>query len=205
MTITAAEPRGKGMTALFLDGEEAVCLDTFVWAGSSFRLGDELSDEQLQALLEESDTRRAQEKALKLLEHRAYSQKELTERVGRVVSREAAERAARHLAEIGLIDDAEYAHLLADELFRRKGYSAGRVLYELNSRGIDRELAERVVGEMAPDPAERLRELLGRKYSRSLSDEKGRQRVVAALRRLGYQWGDICAAMRDFRNEDEGT
>lgn len=203
MMISAAEPRGKGMTALFLDGEEAVCLDTFVWAGSGLRAGDEISDGRLHELLEESDTRRAQEKALKLLEYRAYSQKELTERVGRVVSREAAERAARHLAEIGLIDDAEYAHLLADELFRRKGYSAERVLYELDRKGIDRELAQQVVGETAPNPAERLQELLRRKYSRSLSDEKGKRRVAAALRRLGYGWGDICAAMRNFRNEDE--
>ncbi len=203
MMISAAEPRGKGMTALFLDGEEAVCLDTFVWAGSGLRQGDEISDGRLHELLEESETRRAQEKALKLLEYRAYSQKELTERVGRVVSREAAERAARHLAEIGLIDDAEYAHLLADELFRRKGYSAERVLYELDRKGIDRELAQQVIGETAPDPAERLQELIRRKYSRLLSDEKGRRRVTAALRRLGYRWGDIGAAMRNFRNEDD--
>lgn len=203
MILTAAEPRRKNRTALFLDGESAVAIDTVTYAESGLRPGDELTDERLHELIEESNARIAQEKALYLLEHRAYSQRELTDRVSRVASREAAERAARRLAEIGLINDAEYARHLAATLFGRKGYSSSRVLFELGRKGIDKSLAEQVVAEAAPDAVGKIREILGRKYAHALHDEKGRQRTVAALRRLGYRWDDIRTAMRQFLDEDD--
>lgn len=203
MMLSAAEPRKRGLVALFLDGEYAVSVDAETFALSGLRPGAELSDERLHGLIRESDARRAREKALCLLEHRAHSQKELAEKVGRTVSRETAEEAARHLAEIGLVDDEEYARALAAELFERKGFSASRVRCELLKKGIDRELAERIAEESAPDPARAIEKLLEKKYARDLGDEKGRRRAVAALQRLGYRWDDIKSALREFTGEDE--
>ena len=203
MMLSAAEPRRKGMTALFIDGEFAVSVDTETFALSGLKPGAELTDERLHELIQKSDARRAQEKALYLLEHRAHSQKELADKIARTVPREAAEQAARHLAELGMVNDEEYARNLAAELFGRKGCSASRVRWELSRKGIGRELAERIVGESAPEPVEAIRRLLETKYARSLSDEKGRRRTVAALQRLGYHWEDIKGALRKFEEEDD--
>jgi regulatory protein len=203
MMLSAAEPRRKSLTALFLDGEFAVSVDTETFALSGLKPGAELTDEQLHELIQKSDARRAQEKALYLLEHRAHSQKELADKVARTVSREAAEQAARHLAELGMVNDEEYARNLAAELFERKGCSASRVRWELAKKGIGRDLAERIVEESAPDPAQAIRRLLERKYARSLGDEKGRRRTAAALQRLGYRWSDIRSALREFMDEDD--
>jgi regulatory protein len=202
MMLSAAEPRRKGLTALFLDGEFAVCVDTETLVLSGYKLGAELTDEQLHELIQKSDARRAQEKALYLLEHRAHSRKELADKVARVVPREAAERAARHLEELGLVNDEEYARSLAAQLFGRKGCSASRVRWELAKKGIDRDLAERIVEENAPEPVQAIRRLLERKYARALADEKGRRRTVAALQRLGYHWDDIKSALREFEEEN---
>ena len=203
MMLSAAEPRKKGLIALFIDGEYAVSVDAETFALSGLKPGAELSDERLHGLIRESDARRAREKALYLLEHRAHSQKELAEKVSRVASREAAEEAARHLAEIGLVDDGEYARSLAAELFEHKGFSASRVRYELLKKGIDRVLAEQIAAEAAPDPVRAIGKLLEKKYARGLDDEKGRRRVVAALQRLGYRWDDIKSAFSEFTDEDE--
>ncbi|MCI1966010.1 MAG: recombination regulator RecX [Oscillospiraceae bacterium] len=203
MMLSAAEPRRKGLTALFLDGEFAVSVDTETFVLSGLKLGAELTDEQLHELILKSDARRAQEKALYLLEYRAHSRKELADKVARVVPREAAEQAARHLEELGMVNDEEYAQNLAAQMFRRKGCAASRVRWELEKKGIDRALAERIVEENAPDPAQSIRCLLERKYARSLGDEKGRRRTVAALQRLGYHWDEIRSALREFMNEDD--
>ena len=203
MMLSAAEPRKKGLVALFIDGEYAVSVDAETFALSGLKPGAELSDERLHGLIRESDARRAREKALYLLEHRAHSQKELAEKVSRVASREAAEEAARHLAEIGLVDDGEYARSLAAELFEHKGFSASRVRYELLKKGIDRGLAEQIAAEAAPDPARAIQKLIEKKYARLLGDEKGRRRAAAALQRLGYRWDDIRSALREFTDEDE--
>lgn len=206
MLITAIEPRRKRLSALYLDGEFALKLDTETLLCSGYQIGMELDDEQLHALIQRSESRRAQEKALYLLEHRNHSRKELADKIARTVGHEAAARAAQHMEEIGLVDDERFARGLAEELLHRKGYAARRAEYELLQKGIDRELTREIIEEMEPDPGEMLQTLIERKYLRSLGDEKGRRRVFAALQRLGYQSGDIRAALRNYmddENEDE--
>lgn len=203
MLITAVEPRRKGLAALFLDGEFAMNIDTETLLKSGFKPGREIDDEQLHELILSSENRRAGEKALYLLEHRSHSQKELADKISRVTTREAAEAAARHMAELGLVNDEEYARNLTADLFRRKGYSASRVRRELLQKGIEDELVQRILEENAPDPVEKIRELIDKKYGRLLGDEKGRRRSIAALQRLGYGWDDIRTAINQFENEDE--
>ncbi len=203
MLITAIEPRRKSLSALYLDGELAVNLDTETLLKSGRKPGQEIDDEQLHELITESESRRAREKALYLLEHRSHSQKELADKISRATSREAAENAARHMAEIGLVDDEAYARSLAAELLGRKGYSAQRARQELLQKGIDRELAEQIIEETAPNPVEKIRELIDRKYRAYLNDERGCRRSVAALQRLGYRWDDIRTALNQIKDEEE--
>ena len=203
MLVTALEPRRKRLTALFLDGELAAKLDSETLLQSGLRIGMELDDEELYRLIQRSDAHRAQEKALYLLEHRSHSKKELADKISRTAGREAAERAAERMEELGLVNDAQYARNLAEELLQRKRFAARRAEYELLQKGIDRALAQEIVEELAPEPEESLRFLL--EYQRSLSDEKGRRRVFAALQRLGYSGEDIRTALRDYidyENED---
>ena len=102
MELTSLEPRRKGLTQLYLDGEPGPKRDTEVVLLARLQPGDILSEEELQELVERSDARRAQEKALYLLEHRSHSKRELTEKIARTAaSREAAQAAADHLEEIG--------------------------------------------------------------------------------------------------------
>ncbi|TGJ77302.1 regulatory protein RecX [Caproiciproducens galactitolivorans] len=203
MLITAVEPRRKSLSALFIDGEFAVNIDTETLLKSGFRAGQEISDEQLHELIQASDSRRASEKALYLLERRSYSQKELADKISRVASREAAEAAAQHMADIGLVNDEDYAKRLAADLLCRKGYSASRTRRELQQKGIDRELAEQIIEEAVPDPVEKIKEILRKKYGGMPQDEKGRRRSIAALQRLGYFWDDIRTAINEMENEDE--
>lgn len=201
--LSAVEPRKKSLTALFIDGEFAVNIDTEIFLNSYIKPGDEISDECLHGLIEKSDARRAREKGLYLLEYRAYSQKELAEKISRSAPREAAERAARQLAEIGLVNDTEYARSRAAYLFERKGCSASRVKYELSQKGIDKDIIEQIIEETKPEPVQKIKEIIERKYPRFSIDEKTRNRAVAALQRLGYKWDDIRSALNELNGEDD--
>lgn len=204
MTLTSAEPRRKGLVALFLDGEKAVDLDAETYLKAGLRPGDEITDERLHELIAASDVRRAERRAMNLLGYRAHSERELARKLSRNVPREAAEQAAGRMAELGLVNDGEYARTLARELFERKHFAAGRVRMELTRRGIPRELAEQAAAEAEPDPRGELRELVGRKYARELADEKGRRRAAAALQRMGYRWDDIRCVLNEFTTDDHG-
>ena len=200
MEITALEPRRHRLVQLFLDGEPAVKLDEETAA--SLRPGQQLSDEELHELIARSDAVRAKEKALYLLAHRPHSKRELEDKLARTVGREAAGQAAGRMEELGLIDDADYAHRLAEEL-ARKGFAAPRIRQELLRRGIGRELAAEEAERAAAAPEDALHSLIERRFARQLGEEKGRRRAVAALQRMGYRWEEIRSALRAFGGEPE--
>lgn len=198
MELTAAEPRRRGFVQLFLDGEAAVKLDTQVFLQSGLKPGDQVSDQELFELIQASDARRAQEKALYLLEYRNYSKRELTEKIARTAaSREAAQAAAGRMEELGLIDDRRFGEDYARELFSRKGYGARRAAQELRRKGLDQELVQELVEKYgSPEQSgENIRRVLEKKYPGWREDEKVRRRAFAALQRLGYSYQEVREAM----------
>lgn len=198
MELTAAEPRRKHLTQLYIDGEEAVKIDTDTFESSGLKPGDSLTDEELHALIQSSDAHRAKEKALYLLGHRAHSKKELTEKIARTTqNREAARAAADRMEELGLLDDEDYARRYAQELFTRKRWGPLRVKQALREKGIDPELIADLLQEHGGEDAalENMRALLEKKYPAWAEDEKERRRAFSALQRLGYPYADIRRAM----------
>ena len=199
MELTAAEPRRHRLTQLYIDGEQAVKVDTETFLRSGLRPGDELTDEELHALLQDSDAHRAQEKALYLLEHRSHSKKELTEKIARTAaSYEAAQAAADRMEELGLGDDEGYARRAARDMFLRKRWGPLRVKQELRQKGIAAGLIDELLVEYGDEGAtqENIQALLDKKYPAWADDEKERRRAFAALQRLGYPYADIRQAMQ---------
>ena len=195
MLITGAEERKKGRTALFIDGEYAVSIDTVTFMSSGFRVGADIDDDELYELIRTSKINRAKEKALYLIEYRARSRKEIEDKLVPLFGEEASELAIERLEELGLINDEDFAREFARQLFENRHYSAQRVSFELMKKGIDRGLADEIISELEPDPGEQIERLLRTKYSRCLDDEKGRQRAINGLRAMGFSWYDIKDAM----------
>lgn len=205
MLITAIEPRRKSFVQLYLDGESAVKIDKETLLKGGFKIGQEITDEELHILIQQSDARRAHEKALYLLEHRNHSKKELEDKIARTAAtREAAKAAAEHMEEIGLLDDERFARDYAEMLFNRKKYGAMRVRMELNQKGIDRNLIDEILEEYADnDTGEAIRFILERKYPRFAEDEKIKRRAIAALQRRGYRFDEIRIALQDRDDQQE--
>lgn len=203
MLITAIEKRRKMLSALFLDGEFAGNIDTETIIKFRYRPGMEITEEQLHELITASDMRRAKERALYLLEYRSHAKKELVEKIQRTTSKQAAEAAVERMEELGLVNDRDYAKRYMAELFHRKGYAADRVKYELIKKGIDREIVAELLEDETPEPVDKIKEIVEKKYLRYLQDEKGYRRAVNGLQRLGYRYEDIKRALSFFSGECE--
>ncbi len=197
MLITASEERKKGMTALYIDGEYAVSVDTVTLASSGFHTGSDITDDELYELLRASRISRAKEKALYLIEYRSRTRKELRDKLLPLFGEEAAEAAIERLEQLGLIDDEGFARDYAEQLIKRKLYSRERAAFEMMKKGIDKDIIEEVLDEMEPDPTEQIRQLLSTKYVRRLSNEKDRLRTVNALKAMGFRWSDIRECMEE--------
>ena len=203
MIVTDIVPKRKRLSALYIDGEFAVKVDTETILASPITVGSEITDEQLKELIDSSGEKRAKEKALWLLSSRDHSSRELTDKIRKTCGRDSAEKAVKRMEELGLVDDEKFARRCAEELINVKHMSARGVKFKLAEKGIDRDLIEEILEESAPDPREHIRILIETKYLLSLSDEKGRRRTVAALQRMGYSWGDISAVLNEFEEDYE--
>lgn len=198
MTITDIRPRRKGLSQMYIDGEEAMKLDTFTLEANGITSGQQITDEELYELIQKSEAHRASEKALYLLEYRARSKKELIDKVSEVASKETAEQTANRMEEIGLIDDREFARTFVRQLFEFKKFGKRRVVQELRIKGIDQEIIDEVIEEYEDNPTEKIRNLLERKYKGFAEDEKIKRRAVAALQRYGYSFDEIKEGMNSF-------
>lgn len=200
MIVTALEPRKKYLSALYIDGEFALMLDTRTLLENHVTQGTQLDDERLLELIKLSNLRRAKEKALWLISYRDHSSKELFQKLLKDYDEESAQLATERMQELGLINDEAYAERLAKDLLA-KHTSPSTIRYKLIQKGIDKESAETIVSELEIDPVQEIEALVEKKYLRSLSDEKGLRRTFAALQRAGFRYSDIKTVISRYKED----
>lgn len=197
MKITDIRPRRKGLSAVYIDGEYALSLDTQTLLEHRIDIGREFDDEELHDLIESSNERRAKEKALWLISYRSHSKKELRDIISRTCDRQSAEKAVERMEELGLVNDRDYAERCAQTLIFTKHMSKRGAAMELRRKGIESEIINEVLDDIEVDEREQIQAVIERKYPK-IDDEKIRRRAVAALQRLGYGWEDIKAVIESF-------
>ncbi len=202
MTITNIVPKRKKLSAVYIDGEYALKIDTETIISSPYSVGSEISDDELKELIELSGEKRAKEKALWLLSNRDHSKRELETKIRKTEDAKSAKKAVERMEELGLVDDEKFAKRYAEQLINVKHLSVRGAKYKLLEKGIDKDLADEILEELSPEPREHIEILIERKYKNNLKDEKGRRKTIAALQRMGYSWSDIKAVMSNYSEDD---
>ena len=203
MQITAIEPRKKGLSALYIDGEFAVKLDTETLLRHRFDVGREITDEALHACILDSDGKRCKDKAMWLISFRDHSRKELLDKLRRDYPEDVAEAAVERMEELGLIDDERYARRYTADLISIKHLGERGVRQKLYEKGIDRDLIDAVLAETELDEAAQIRAVIEKKYAKNLSDEKIRRRAVSALQRMGFGYAGIKSVLSEYIEIEE--
>jgi len=202
MTVTAIEPKKKGLCALYIDGEFVTKVDTETVLSLRVDVGDEISDEKLHELITLSDTKRAKDKAMWLISYRDHSKHELIEKVSKHSSFDAATKAVERLEELGLVNDENYARRYATDLLNLKRMSPMGAVRKLIEKGIDKELARDTVDSLECDVESNIQAIMDKKYAHILNEEKGKRRCINALQRLGYSYCDIKSVLNNYIDED---
>lgn len=195
--VIRIEPGKGNKLYLIADDEYIMTVDTDTWYSLDYSDGCELSDDEFEQLKFIIGSRKAYSQALRFLTLRAHSANELYKKLIKKHSPESSQYAVEKCRELGFVDDNEFAQRYAEELVHNKKYGPGRVRSELFSKGIERELIENVLSSLDFDSRISIIEIIEKKYSSCLDDEKGRRRMIAGLMRLGYSYSDISAALAD--------
>lgn len=182
----------------------------------SLYAGMELSDSQLEGLKQAQEQAKLKNKALTLLSARPMSQRELERKLSAAPRRkgapqegeeqrqqrqEMAQQVAQRMAQVGLVDDREYASTVVRH-YSRKGYGPAKIRDELYRRGVPREYWDEAMEERDQGD-DKLRALVEKKLRGAAPTREELKKVSAYLARRGFGWEEISRVLRDVEQEAE--
>ena len=200
MSVLTLQPGKNNKVHLLLDGEYAMTADSDFVAFSGLHDNMILDDEALTDLQGKVNARRAFNKASDLLALRDHSEKELLQKLRQKGFADGAEEAMEKLKSYGYLDDSRFALRFAQELQRVKHYGKKRIEQELYRKGVSRDVVSDTLEQLSFDE-DALTALIERRYLRQLDTEKGVQKTVATLQRMGYSFGEIRDALQKVQED----
>ena len=182
----------------------------------SLYAGMELSEEQLEGLKQAQEKAKLKNKALTLMVARPMSQRELERKLSaksprkgepqegeeqRQQRRELAQEVAQRMAQVGLVDDREYASTVVRH-YSRKGYGPAKIRDELYRRGVPREFWDEAMEERDQGD-DKLRALVEKKLRGAAPTREELKKVSAYLARRGFGWEEISRVLSQVEQEAE--
>lgn len=199
MKIVSLKDRRKSLTAVILEDGSELLLDSETVIINNLAPGVRLDDPD--ALVYESDLKRAKSRALWYLSRSDLSEKKLKEKLTQGgFKSDAAEAAVLRMKELGLINDERLAERLYEYL-SSTGASKKEIIYKLQNKGIPYQTVKHLAEEDTSDESEKVKNLIETKYASKLKDDSGVQKVFAALLRKGYSFSDVRTALKAYTDE----
>lgn len=154
-------------------------------------------NEQKQLTYEE-----AKDKALRLLEFRSHSERELKDKLLRSGASDGdIEKILDFCRNYGFVDDRSYAIRKARDLQNLKRFGIRRIKSELYSKGIDAEYIEEAISELDIDESETLMPLVERKIGGNF-EKKNIDKCIRYFIYRGYSFGDIKGCIDTLKTEE---
>ncbi len=203
MRIVSLAREKKHLTRLaFEDGGDCL-LDNDTCSENALRTGGELTGERLAELKYDSEYRRAKSRALWYLDRGDHTEKAL---YGKLIKAGFDKRASAaviaRLAELGVVNDRRFAENFAERC-RESNISRRETMRKLLEKGVPYELAKELLNETEIDEEAQIRALIQKKYAGRLAEEKGPERVYAALIRRGFSFGAVRSVLKKYSEELE--
>ncbi len=143
----------------------------------------------------------AKDKALRLLEFRSHSERELKDKLRRAGAKdEDIEEILEFCRNYGFVNDLAYAKLKARDLKNLKKYGIKRIKAELYSKGISAEYVEEAVSELDEDEEDILLPLVEKKLKGNF-EKKNIDKCIRYFIYRGYDFGDIKSCIENIKQD----
>lgn len=149
----------------------------------------------------------AKRRAMHLLAARDYGRNELYKKLLNNYSEKTTLTVTEMMTQYGYIDDERYAKKLAKTYIEIRKYGKKRAALMMREKGLDRDTIEAALEDYDNEAiTSEIIALLKKKYIdrlflEGLEGKKEMQKVIAALARRGYSYGDIKAALYALEEE----
>lgn len=146
----------------------------------------------------------AKEKALKYLEYRSHSEKELSDKLKQKgASDQVICEVIEFLHEYKLVDDLEFAKKYAHDLVNLKKLGKSRIKTELFKKGINQEIINSVLYELPEEDEDVLFELVKKRIRGNL-EKKNFDKVMRYFIYKGYSPDKIKECIKRCEGENDG-
>lgn len=200
MKITdIAKKKGTRYT-IEVDDEYWYIIDLEIIMKNSLKIHMVVDEDFLDDIKMQAERRKARERAYYLLGYRDHSKKELYDKLLKSARGQIALEIVEMVEEQGLLDDEKYAEKLARHYLINKKWGARRASMEMYRKGIDKELITNAIENCEVDTIAQIISIIEKKYSTRLDDFKEKQKVIAGLSRLGFEYVDIKTAIAEYSN-----
>jgi regulatory protein len=193
--------RGSRLRVMHVDHEEWRSTSADVVKALGLREGHIEPADDLIARIDGAEPRLARERAYRLLAYRDRTAHELRERlVADGYPAAVSAGIVADLTRVGLVDDDRFAHTTARSLATVRGFGRGRILRELESKGVDPALAIAATAEALPEQDEEASAL---RLARALASRPATdvERVATRLTRKGFSPATALRAARQAVGE----
>lgn len=204
ITAIEAQKGRKGRVSIFLDGDFALGLDDEVAAKAGLQMGQELSSERIEDLVQADLFHRGYNSALHYLSFRQRTELEIRQRLlRRGFGESTIERVIARLREQGLVDDVAFAQFWRNNRESFKPRSRYLIGQELRRKGVAPEAIEQATAGIddeasAYQAAQRKARLL-----RNANYQDFRRRLGGYLRQRGFGYEVIKHAVERLWQERE--
>jgi regulatory protein len=177
----------KGLYAVAEDGS-SFFIPRLVADTHHLHAGQELDGNQFSNLKREAERVALKQKAVELLANRDHSVQELRIKlVKREFDTQLIDQVLNQLLERGYLDDHRFAEIWIRSRLRKRPESPVQLKAGLMRAGVSREIAEQAISDADVD----FSRVVADAVARELRKGKGPQKILQALSRKGFSYGDI--------------
>ena len=197
VVVVSVDQLSKGKRRLHLDNGEIWVLYNGELRTCSLTEGTVLSQVQYDQIRHDIIEKRAKKRAMHLLERMDRTEQELRKKLlESEYPEDLVENAIAYVKSFHYVDDVRYADCYVR--LRGASKSRGKLLAELQNKGVDREVASQVLAgyEDERDEPQMIRELMRKRhYDPESASIQEQRRMYGYLMRRGFQSADVCRAM----------
>lgn len=197
ITALRAQANDPQRVNVFVDGSFALGVSLNTISKEALFVGKVLSEQEFERLAATENSDKAFQSALRLLESRPRTVAEIRDKLRRKeFAPELIDRALERLDSLGLVDDASFARRWIENRQLLSPRGKGALRDELRRKGIDREIADSVLGdnELLGDQGEQAMEI-GRAALRKYADAPDKmtftRKLGGYLQRRGFGFDTI--------------
>jgi regulatory protein len=203
ITALKAQKKNPNRISVYLDGEYAFGLARIVAAW--LRIGQQLSEEEVDRLKQQDSLEVAYQKALRFLGYRPRSEVEIQRKLSEQgYMEDVVTTVIQRLKENGFLGDEQFAHDWVENRTTFRPRSKRMLALELRQKGVGEEAIQRAMAETGDE--DNLAYQSAIKYVHRLAGadwETFRKRLGAFLLRRGFSYGTIAPILRQVWDETQ--